>query len=103
MKRHVVHTVCQWILVDEPGCDSVDCIPTRSIDSRRLAAMKVLTIRMLVIVAIGLIMHYVGYTVGGGMGQDMVTAGAWVVGIGTPAGGLPIAYHAIMRNMPGCF
>ena len=100
MKRHVVHTVCQWILVDEPGCDSVDCEPTRSIDSRRLAAMKGLTIRMLVIVAIGLIMHYVGYTVGGGMGRDMVTAGAWVAGIGLPAGGLLIMYHEMMQM--GC-
>lgn len=100
MKRHVGHTVCQWILVDEPGCDSVDCIPTRSIDSRRLAAMKILAIRTGVIVAIGLIMHYVGDTVGGGMGRDMVTAGAWVAGIGMPVGGLLIAYHSIMQT--GC-
>ena len=100
MKRNIAHTVCQWILVGEPGCDAVDCIPTRSIDSRRLAAMKVLAIRTGVIVGIGLIVHYVGDTVGGGMGRDMVIAGAWVAGIGMPVGGLLIAYHATMRT--GC-
>ena len=38
-------------------------------------------------------------------GQDIASlitsTGTWLAGLGIPAGGLMVAYHAIMRNMSG--
>lgn len=31
----------------------------------------------------------------------ITSTGTWIAGLGIPAGGLMVAYHAIMRNMSG--
>ena len=43
-----------------------------------------------------------GATKAGKTISSLVTnAGGWIAGLGVPAGGLMVAYHAVMRNLSG--
>lgn len=40
-------------------------------------------------------------TAGQAISGMLSSTGTWIAGLGVPAGGLMVAYHAIMRNMSG--